>query len=184
MAQPLDVKRLLATGRQITESGRTQAVQLGNDLVEQGRHATDQISAVVDELVNRGGREHIEDLRQTVRAEVQRELRTLRESLNEDLAKIESAVDRIAGVVNDVTSERRGHVEELREAVRDEVQREMSTLGLATKDNLVALRRAIRDDLTALEVRLAANSPGSADDRHAPVGTTVREANATNIDLP
>ncbi|HEY5171761.1 MAG TPA: hypothetical protein VIK54_08560, partial [Acidimicrobiia bacterium] len=71
-----------------------------------------------------------------------------------DLAKIESAVDRIAGVVNDVTSQRRGHVEELREAVRDEVQRQMSTLGLATKDNLVSLKRAIRDDLTALEDRL------------------------------
>jgi hypothetical protein len=56
MARPLDVKGLLATGRQITESGRTQAVQLGTDLVEQGRQATNQISAVVDELVNRGGR--------------------------------------------------------------------------------------------------------------------------------
>src|SRR5437870_13301275 len=87
MAQPL--ARLLATGRQLGETGRTQAVQLGNNLVEQGRLATDQISAVVDELVNRGGRERIEDLRQTVRAEVQRELRTLRESLNDDLAKIE-----------------------------------------------------------------------------------------------
>jgi polyhydroxyalkanoate synthesis regulator phasin len=67
MAQPLDVKRLLATGKQITDTGR----QLGTDLVEQGRLATDQIAAVVEELVNRGGRERIEDLRETVRGEVQ-----------------------------------------------------------------------------------------------------------------
>jgi polyhydroxyalkanoate synthesis regulator phasin len=55
MAQPLDVKRLLATGKQITETSRTQAVQLGNDLVEQGRQATDQIAAVVDHLINPAG---------------------------------------------------------------------------------------------------------------------------------
>ena len=36
MAQSLDLKRLLATGRQLTETGRTQAVQLGTELVEQG----------------------------------------------------------------------------------------------------------------------------------------------------
>jgi polyhydroxyalkanoate synthesis regulator phasin len=169
MAQPLDVKRLLATGKQITQTGRTHAVQLGTDLVEQGRQATDQISAVVDELVNRGGRERIEDLRQTVRGEMQRELRTLRESLNEDLAKIESAVDRIVGVVKDVTIQRRGHVEELRQAVRDEVQRHMSTLGLATREDLAALGRTIGDDLAALESRLERQvaSPTTASEESA-----------------
>jgi polyhydroxyalkanoate synthesis regulator phasin len=136
MARPLDVKGLLATGRQITESGRTQAVQLGTDLVEQGRQATDQISAVVDELVNRGGRERIEELRQTVRGEVQQPLRIL-------ATQGQQVADRIAAAVED-----------LREAVRDEVQRQMSTLGLATKDDLVALRCAIRDDLVAVEGKL------------------------------
>src|SRR5437016_21930 len=137
MTQPL--ARLLATGRQLTETGRTQAVQLRTDLVEQGRLATDQIGAVVDELVNRGGRERIEDLRQTVRAEVRRELGILRKSLNEDRAKIESALERIAGVINEGTSQRREQVEELREAVRDEVQRQVSILGLATREDLAAL---------------------------------------------
>src|SRR5438552_3044382 len=129
MAQPL--ARLVATGRQLTETGRSRAVQLGTDLVEQGRLATDQIGAVVDELVNRGGRERIEDLRQTVQAEVRREIRVLRESLNDDRAKIESALERIAAVINEGTSQRREQVEELREAVRDEVQRQMNILGLA-----------------------------------------------------
>jgi polyhydroxyalkanoate synthesis regulator phasin len=136
MAQPLDVRRLLATGRQITETGRTQAVQLGTDLVEQGRQATDQISAVVDELVNRGGRERIEELRQTVRGEVQQPLHIL-------ATQGQLVADRIAAAIED-----------LREAVRDEVQRQMSTLGLATREDLAGLGRTIREDLAALEGRL------------------------------
>lgn len=77
MAQPLDVRRWLTTGRQLTEAGRSQAVALGTDLVDQGRLATDQVSAIIEEMVNRGGRERIEQLRQSVRGEVQLQLRTL-----------------------------------------------------------------------------------------------------------
>src|SRR5438132_13790915 len=73
MAQPLE--RLFATGRQLTESGRTQAQQLRTDLVDQGRQATDQISAVVEQLVNPVGRYRGEDWRETVHAEVQQEVR-------------------------------------------------------------------------------------------------------------
>jgi polyhydroxyalkanoate synthesis regulator phasin len=152
MAQPLE--RLLASGKQITDTGRSQALQLRTDLVEQGRLATDQISAVVDRLVNPIGRERIEDLRQTVRGEVQHELRMLRESLSEDLAKIESVVDRITGMVNEADGNRRARVEDLGEVVRDEVQRQLRGLGLATRDDVAALGRSLRDDLAALEGRL------------------------------
>ena len=142
MAQPLDVKRLLASGRQLTETGR----QLGTDLVEQGRQATDQISAVVEHLVNPVGRERVEDLRQMIRGEVQQPLRTLGSEIREHLATQSQLVgDRIASAVDDV-----------RDAVRDEVQRQMSTLGLATREDLVALRRAIRDDLTTPEAPTSA----------------------------
>jgi polyhydroxyalkanoate synthesis regulator phasin len=175
MAQPLE--RLLASGKQITDTGRTQALQLRTDLVEQGRLATDQISAVVDRLVNPIGRERIEDLRQTVRGEVQHELRMMRESLSEDLAKIESVVDRITGVVNETDTRRRGDVEELVEVVRDEVQRQLTALGLATRDDVAALGRSLRDDLAALEGRLEQRvgaSSGGQDTvpRQAPVQVT------------
>jgi polyhydroxyalkanoate synthesis regulator phasin len=150
MAQPLDVKRLLATGKQITETGRSQAVQLGTDLVEQGRQAADQISAVIEQLVNPVGRGRDEDLRQTVRAEVTEQLRTFGSEIKDHLAEGQLAADRIA----ELSRQRREHVEDLREAVRDEVQRQMSTLGLATRDDLAALGRTIRDDLVALEGRL------------------------------
>src|SRR5437016_3020382 len=181
MAQPLDMRRLLATGRQITETGRTQVLQLGTDLVEQGRLATDQISAVVDELVNRGGREHIEDLRQTVRGEVQQPLRTLGSEIRDHLATQGHVVaDRIAAAVDD-----------LREAVRDEVQRQMSTLGLATREDLAALGRAIRDDLAALEGRLerqAATSPTTGGEESARYESAMQmtppHQRATVIDTP
>jgi len=161
MAQPLDVRRLLATGKQITETGRSQAVQLGTDLVEQGRQATDQISSVVDELVNRGSRERIEEVRQTVRGEVQQPLRIL-------ATQGQLVADRIAAAVED-----------LRAAVRDEVQRQMSTLGLATKDDLVVLRRALRDDLAALEGQLERPRP-------SPTGSdeSLRRADAMEVTPP
>src|SRR5579864_2124476 len=108
MAQPLDVKHLLATGKQFSESGRSQARQLGSDLVSQGRQATEQIAARIDDLAGRASRERIEELRQQVRDEVQHELRMLREVLTEDLARVEGAVVRIAAAV----SERREREEE------------------------------------------------------------------------
>jgi uncharacterized protein YoaH (UPF0181 family) len=132
MAQPPDLKRLLATGRQLTETGR----QLGTDLVEQGRQATDQISAVVEHLVNPVGRERDEGLRQTVHAEVEQAVLSIREHL---ATQGQGVGDQIAEVA-----------ENLRDTVRREVQWEISALGLATKDDLLALRRAIVDDLTAL----------------------------------
>jgi len=150
MTQPL--ARLLATGRQLTETGRSQAVQLGNDLVEQGRQATEQISAAVDELVSRGGRDRIEELRQTIRGEVQQQLRTLAAEIKDHLAaQGQLAAERIAAAVDAREVQQRKHEEELREVVRDEVQRQLTTLGLATRDDLVALGRAIRDDRTTPE---------------------------------
>ena len=147
MAQSLDLKRLLATGRQLTETGRSQAVQLGSDLVEQGRQATEQISAAVDELVSRGGRDRIEELRQTIRGEVQQQLRTLAAEIKDHLAaQGQLAAERIAAAVDAREVQQRKHEEELREVVRDEVQRQLTTLGLATREDLVALGRAIRDD--------------------------------------
>jgi polyhydroxyalkanoate synthesis regulator phasin len=152
MAQSLDLKRLLATGRQLTETGRSQAVQLGSDLVEQGRQATEQISAAVDELVSRGGRDRIEELRQTIRGEVQQQLRTLAAEIKDHLAaQGQLAAERIAAAVDAREVQQRKHEEELREVVRDEVQRQLTTLGLATREDLVALGRAIRDDRTTPE---------------------------------
>ncbi len=179
MAQPIDVRRVLATGRQITQTGRTQVVQLGTDLVEQGRQTTEQISAVVDELVKRGGRERIEDFRQTVRGEVQQPLRALGSEIREHLAIHGHVVaDRIAAAVED-----------LREAVRDEVQRQMSTLGLATREDLAAFGRAIRDDLAALEGRLqrqaASSVSGKGDSPREPtVQVTPPHQRTTVIDTP
>jgi hypothetical protein len=143
MAQPLE--RLLATGKQLGETGRSQAQQLRTDLVEQGRQATDQISAVVEQLVSPVGHRRGEDLRQTVHAEVQQAVRALGSEIREHLASQSQGVgDEIAAVA-----------ENLRDTVRREVQWEISALGLATKDDLLALRHAIVDDLTALLERPA-----------------------------
>jgi hypothetical protein len=186
MAQPPDLKRLLASGRQLTETGRSQAVQLGTDLVEQGRQATDQISAVIEQLVNPVGRGRDEDLRQTVRAEVTEQLRMVESQIKDHLADGQLAADRIA----ELNRQRREHVEELREAVRDEVQRQMNTLGLATKDDLAALGRTIGDDLATLESRLerqaASPTSGSEDSaRHeAAMQVAPPHQRATVMDTP
>jgi membrane-associated HD superfamily phosphohydrolase len=176
MAQPLDVKRLLATGRQLTETGRTQAAQLGTDLVEQGRQATDQISAVIEQLVNPVGRGRDEDLRQTVRAEVTEQLRTVESKIKDHLADGQLAADRIA----ELSKQRREHTEDLREAVREEVQQQISALGLASREDLAALGNTIQDQLAALEGRLGVRqrmSPTGADE-------SVRQADAMQMTPP
>jgi hypothetical protein len=121
--------------------------------------------AVVDRLVNPVGRDLLEDLRQTVRAEVKEQLRAFGSEIKEHLAEGQLAADRIA----ELNRQRREHVEELREAVRDEVQRQVSTLGLATREDLAALGRTIGDDLAALESRLERQtaSPTTASEESA-----------------
>jgi len=171
MAQNVDLKRLLATGKHLGESGRSQARQLGTDLVEQGRQASEQISAVVDELVSRGSRERLEELRETIRDEVQ-QLRTLGSEMKDLLAQqSDLAADRIAAAVEELGGQRRALDEQLRElderlreTVRDEVQHHLSTFGAAISADLDTLGRVIRDDLTTLQGRLerVAGSPDIA----------------------
>jgi membrane-associated HD superfamily phosphohydrolase len=176
MAQPLDVKRLLATGKQITDTRRAQAAQIGNDLVEQGRQATDQISAVIEQLVNPVGRGRDEDLRQNVRAEVTEQLRMVESQIKDHLADGQLAADRIA----ELSRQRREHADDLRDTVREEVQRQISTCGLATKEDLAALGNTIRDDLVALEGRLERQrtSPTTGSDE------TARQAEAMQMTPP
>src|SRR4051794_4214153 len=102
MPQPLDVQRLVATGRQLADTGRSQARQLGTELVDKSRLATEQLSGAVEELVNRGGRERIEELRQMIRDEVQQQFETLTVAIKKDLAKGRAITDRIETAVNDL----------------------------------------------------------------------------------
>src|SRR5437016_10140112 len=107
MAQNMDLQRLLATGKHLSESGRNQARQLGTDMVEQGRQASEQISAVVDELVSRASRDRLEELRETVRGEVQ-QLRTLGSEMKDLLARqSDVAADRVAAAVEELGGQRR-----------------------------------------------------------------------------
>ena len=169
MPQPLDVQRLVATGRQLADTGRSQARQLGTELVDKSRLATEQLSGAVEELVNRGGRERIEELRQMIRDEVHQQLQTLTVSIKKDLAKGRAVADRIEAAVNDLRAHRDKQEEALRAAVRDEVQRQLRALGLATHDDLAALGQSIRDHVTALEGSASqhARSSKTGDERHA-----------------
>jgi hypothetical protein len=133
LAQPLDVKRLLATGRKITDNGRSQARQFGTDLAEQGRQTSEQITTAISELVQRSTRERNEELRQTVRTEVQTQLRVFRHEVN--------------GLLDAQRERRSAEGEALRTVVREEVQRQFASLGLATRDDLAALARTIRNDV-------------------------------------
>jgi len=164
----VDIKRLWTTGRQLGESGRSQVRQFRTDLAEQGRLATEQISAVVDELVNRGSRERIEAFREIVRGEVHEQLRTLGSEIKDLLAQSKGVAERVVAALDELGGQRRELDEQLRaldeqlrdlddqlrETVRDEVHRRLSTLGVATCEDLAGLRRVIRDDLSAFEDRL------------------------------
>src|SRR3954468_14763159 len=168
MPQPLDVQRLVATGRQLADTGRSQARQLGTELVAQSRLVPEQLSGAVEDLVNRGGRERLEELRQMIRAEVQQQLQTLTVAIKKDLAKARAVADGIETAVNDLRTHRDEQEDALRAAVRDELQRQVRVLGLATRDDLAALARCVRDHVPALEVSPSQHAPSSTtdDDRH------------------
>src|SRR6266576_4772138 len=131
MPHPLDVQRLVATGRQLADTGRSQARQLGTELVDKSRLATEQLSGAVEELVNRGGRERIEELRQMIGAEVQQQLQTLTVSIKKDLAKGRAVADRIETAVNDLRAQHHEQEDALRAPVRDELQDQVGALRLA-----------------------------------------------------
>lgn len=157
MPQPLDLNRLLEAGRHLTESGRSQARDLGTDLVAQGRVASEYVSAVVDDLVGRPGRERTEELRQSVRAEVEHHLSTLGAAMQEDVASTARvAVDQIIVAGDELRDQLQASAGMLRDAVRDEVQRQLRGLGLATQGDLARLETAVRDALAALERTFAA----------------------------
>jgi polyhydroxyalkanoate synthesis regulator phasin len=172
MPQPLDLNRLLEAGRQLTESGRSQARDLGTDLVAQGRVASEYVSAVVDDLVGRPGRERTEELRQAVRAEVEHQLSTLGAALQEDVASTARvAVDQINVAGDELRDQLQANAGMLRDAVRDEVQRQLRGLGLATQADLARLETAVRASLDALERTFAA-AAGSGPE---PGGTSLGE---------
>lgn len=183
MAQPLDVRHLLATGSQLTEAGRSQAVQLGTDLVEQGRQTTDQIRAVIEKLVNPVGRNRDDDLHRDVRAEVSEQLRTLGSEIKNHLAEGQLGADRIA----ELRRQRREYAEELRDVVRDEIHRQLSALDLVSKEDLTVLGHALLEDLRALERRWTpVSTTASQDDLHAeaPLHVTPPHERGRVIDPP
>jgi hypothetical protein len=159
MAQAPDVRRLLTAGRQLTEAGRSQAFQLRDGLVEQGRETTGQISAVIDKLVNPVGGLRDEGVHEAVRAEVSDQLRTLGSELAMRLAEDQFAADRVA----ELNRQRRELAGELREVVRDEVQRQLAALDVVTRADLDELVRTFVADLRGMERRLTP-APRSADD--------------------
>jgi polyhydroxyalkanoate synthesis regulator phasin len=191
MPQPLDVQRLMATGRQLADTGRSQARQLGTELVAQSRLATEQLSSAVDELVSRAGRERVEELRQMLRAEVQQQLQTLTVAIKNDLAKGRAVTDRIESAISELRAHRNEREHALREAVRDEVQREFSALELATRDDLAALGQSIRDHVTALKGSASqhrssstTDDEGHADAAPGPVTPTQPDAMITTPTTP
>src|SRR5207248_933296 len=132
----------------------------------------------------RGSRERIEEFRQIVRGEVHQQLRTLGSEVKDLLAKTQLVAERMACSLDELGGQRRdlderlreldGQLrdldEQLREAVRDEVQRRLSTLGVATCEDLAALRRVLRDDLSAFECRLERLAGSSAIPRESEHG--------------
>jgi len=164
MAQAPDVRRLLAAGRQLTEAGRSQAFQLRDGLVEQGRETTDQISAVIEKLLNPVGGSRDDYLYETVRAEVTDQLRAFEFRLTTRLAEGQFNADRIAAL----NKQRREHTDELHEVVRDEVQRQLTGRDVVTKEDLAELGQALLEDLRELERRLApTRTPGNEEDSSA-----------------
>jgi polyhydroxyalkanoate synthesis regulator phasin len=86
--QSSDWKRVLSTGMEYTELGRSQARAIVSDLVAQGHLARDQMSTAVDEVLDMS-RRRSEDLRKLVQNEVQRQLGALGLATKADITALE-----------------------------------------------------------------------------------------------
>lgn len=158
MPQPLDLHRLYEAGRQLTETSRAQARELGTDLVAQGRVASDYVSAVVDELVGRPSRERTEELRQIVRAEVEQQLHALGAAIRADVStSARVAVEEIGAALDDLREQVRTSTDALRDVVRDEVQHRFQSLDVATRDDVARLQNTVHEAVAALERAVAAS---------------------------
>ena len=99
--------------------------------------------------------------------------------------------DRIESAISELRAHRNEREDALREAVRDEVQREFSALELATRDDLAALGQSIRDHVTALEGSASqhrssstTDDEGHADAAPGPVIPTQPDAMITTPTTP
>src|SRR5690606_5176353 len=91
MAQAPDWKRLIEAGQQFTEMRRSQARRIVADLVKQGQIARDQAAGAVEELLDTS-RRRSEELRDLIRSEVQRQLRSLGVATRSDIERLERQI--------------------------------------------------------------------------------------------
>jgi len=91
-----DLKRALDTGVHFTEVRRSQARKLASDLVAQGQLARNQVGAYVDGVVERSKRTS-EELRNIVRAEVERQLGVIGIATKRDLDALERRLRGVSG---------------------------------------------------------------------------------------
>jgi polyhydroxyalkanoate synthesis regulator phasin len=91
-----DWKRALDTGVHFTEVRRSQARKVASDLVAQGQLARNQVSAYVDGVVERSKRTS-EELRNIVRAEVERQLGAIGIATKRDLDALERRMRAVNG---------------------------------------------------------------------------------------
>jgi hypothetical protein len=175
MPQIPQLKRLLDDGMRLTEVPRSRAGQLASDLRAHGMHATSQVSATVEGLLE-GGRWRSNELRQSVRSKAQRPFGALGLATKRDVATLAAVVtEEVSGAVEELGAFP-SDSDELRATVRVEVQRQLSALGVATKEDLGALERRLKPAATKTTSRRRAPKPGDkASDEQASGAETDRE---------
>jgi polyhydroxyalkanoate synthesis regulator phasin len=97
MAELPDWRQMFASTMSVTEVGRDQARRIVDGLVERGQVARDQAQSAVDDVIAMS-RERSEALAELIRAEVQRQVRTLGIATRDDLDALEQRLARPAPV--------------------------------------------------------------------------------------
>jgi polyhydroxyalkanoate synthesis regulator phasin len=93
MPQPPDWNKYLDAGVEFVAMTRAQARNRAKELVGTGQLAQEQVQGFVDELVDTS-RKRTDVLLEVVRKEIQRQVKTLGIATKEDLAKLESRLNK------------------------------------------------------------------------------------------
>jgi hypothetical protein len=143
MVQRPDSTRFFEEGKQLIARNSTRVHELASDVLARAGRATGQVEATVESAVQ-AGRERGNELGGLARGQLKRQLSAVGLATKGDVRnETRGSFEELAGVITSLIDQGRRSTAELREAMHEELQRELTALNVATKDDLALLEARV-----------------------------------------
>jgi uncharacterized protein YoxC len=139
MVQWTDRERVFESGKQRNAQGSTRVRELGSDALAQVKRVTGRVGSNVEGVLQ-FSLERTNQLSSLIRGQMQRQLSAVGVATKVDvLNETRDSFEKLSAAIAALLDQSRRATTEVREAVHEELQRELSTLHVATKDDIAAL---------------------------------------------